>query len=502
MLAFHIFMRRSFTASTLVLGGFVAIHAQPVPSDDCAQTMTNQYAVITACQPFGMPLSFTSGSSTGSCSTLDRDAYGWFTATSDSTSITILPNNNADVGLQVFSGSCGTLNLLACIDDRGPTGLETTTIHTIIGDPYFVRVQVYTGSGADNDIPYAQLCVEETPPPPANSDPCSAINLPVTTLCNGVAAGTNISALTTVDIPNPCPAATGTSGSSGDVWFTAVVPNPQTGHMIIDTQSESEMDGAMSVYKAPGPGYCTTHNGFIYLDCDDDDSSTGNHMPQLNINTTSMSPGDTLYIRFWAFYGAEQNFRICASSGTTTLPVDFIALQAQAHNGVVEVTWSTATEQNSDHFVIERSMDNSIFEGIGEMPAAGESSNRHDYSFTDMTPPLGTVYYRVREVDHDGSSMFTSTVVAFPTASSDAPLLYPNPAVDLLNVAFTAERSGSARIEVVDALGRTLIAQQLDGERGRRSAQVDLFGLAPGYYSTRITLPSGEVLRAGGFIKR
>ncbi|MEO8734003.1 MAG: T9SS type A sorting domain-containing protein [Flavobacteriales bacterium] len=421
-----------------------------------------------------------------------NDAFAWFIPTSDSTTITLVPQNNADVAFQVFTGSCGALTLLACVNDKPAAGFEQENIYTPSGPNYLIRVMTM---GPLDSLTGGVLCVEQTLPPPSNGSPCSATYLPVTTRCDSAIATDNYSSLTTMDINDP----DRSPGCSGDVWFTTVVPS--TGHLIIDTQCLHEMDGGMSLYTSTGG--CAAIGNSDWVAFNDDSSSTGNLMPKLNFpDDGTLTPGDTVYLRFWAYGGAEDDFRICASSDITTLPVDFIAFQAQAHNDVVDVTWSTATEQNSDHFVIERSMDNSIFEGIGEMPAAGESSNRHDYSFTDMTPPLGTVYYRVREVDHDGSSMFTSTVVAFPTASSDAPLLYPNPAVDLLNVAFTAERSGNARIEVVDALGRTLIAQQLDGERGRRAAQVDLHGLAPGYYSARITLPSGEVLRAGGFIKR
>jgi hypothetical protein len=281
------------------------------------------------------------------------------------------------------------------------------------------------------------------------------------------------------------------------VWFTTVVPS--TGHLIIDTQCIHEMDGGMSLYTSADG--CADFAAFDWVECNDDSSSTGNGMPKLELDSIELA-GDTVYIRFWAYYHEEDNFRICASSGITTLPVDFIAFQAQGHNGVVNITWSTATEQNSDHFVVERSTDNTDFQGIGELPAAGESSNQHDYSYTDMAPPSGTVYYRVREVDHDGISMLTTTVVAFNEAAPDAPLLYPNPALDQVNVVFTARRDGAAQIAVTDAVGRILLQRDLAGLHGRRTAPLDLHALMPGYYAVRITLPSGEVLRAGGFIKR
>lgn|GEM_PF-4672795 len=477
-----------------ISGWAATAHAQNVASDTCAELAGNQWTVG-GCPVITLPDDFSAENIPCPCGTPNNDAFVWFTPTSDdSTTIGLVTNDTVDVAFQVFTGGCASLTQVACRNHYGLGYVEDTTIYTSIGTHYLVRVETM---GAYRELGYGQLCIQPTPPAPVNGDPCSAINLPVTDSCNAVAAGTNISSITTTAIANPCPNAS-ILGSSGDVWFKAVVPAGQD-HVIIDTQSAVDMDGAMSIYASPGG--CADYSNFIFLGCDDDDSSTGHEMPGLYLNTDTLA-GDTLYIRFWAFYGAENDFRICASYDITTLPVEFIAFQVQAHDGVVEVTWSTATEQNSDHFIVERSMDNSVFQAIGQLPAAGESSNQHDYSYTDAAPPSGMVYYRVREVDHNGSSMLTATTVAFAEVASDAPLLYPDPALDRLNVAYTAERDGPTQIAVTDALGRSLIVQEEDGQHGRRAAQVDLHALVPGYYSVRITLPSGEVLRAGGFIKR
>jgi hypothetical protein len=469
----------------------VAVAAQPVASDGCGKTPVNEYVVDADCAPFGIPGDFAADYDPGGCGDLSKDAFGWFTATSDSTTIGIVPNNNADVGLQVFSGNCGSLTLVDCADINGPTGLEELTVFTVIGQPYIIRVQTY---GPLDSIPSGELCVFQTPPPPVNSDPCSAILLPVTTLCNSVTAGTNASSVTSVGYPVPSCYFPG-AGAGGDVWFKALVP--PSGHLIIDTQSLIPFDGAMSLYTTND---CSDPAQFTEVGCDDDGSSTGNEMPKLDM--CCLNAGDTAYVRFWAYYGEEEPFRICASSSTTTLPVEFLDVRADAHNGVVDVAWSTASEQNSDHFSVERGPDNTMFTSIGELPAAGDASSRIDYLFTDRSPLAGLAYYRIREVDRDGASTITSTVVAMANHRGRPTALFPNPATDRVTIAFNSLGAGEADIRLLDALGRSQLMNTVSVDRGDQTTDLDLEGLSPGCYTVRITLPMGEFAQGSCLVKR
>ena len=126
---------------------------------------------------------------------------------------------------------------------------------------------------------------------------------------------------------------------------------------------------------------------------------------------------------------------ICKSS---SLPVSLLSFTAEATSAnLVKLAWSTAAELNAGHFGIERSTDARIFGEIAKVAAKGDSYEIRSYIHTDETPLRGRSYYRLRQVDRDGSYTY-SKVVSVRTTGTDAP--YPNPA-----------KGGTIRIEVRDA---------------------------------------------------
>ncbi|MDB9960840.1 hypothetical protein OAD62_01965, partial [Oceanihabitans sp.] len=137
--------------------------------------------------------------------------------------------------------------------------------------------------------------VSNTPPPPPNDEPCTAINIPSNATCN-YATYTNYGATnsTSVNVP-PC-----ANYISGDVWFTTTYP--ASGGLIFDTISGEMIDGGMAIYT----GSC---GALSLIECDDNDSTNG-LMPY--ILNTNLTPGQTIYIRVWeSGYDNNGTFGIC-----------------------------------------------------------------------------------------------------------------------------------------------------------------------------------------------
>lgn len=84
------------------------------------------------------------------------------------------------------------------------------------------------------------------------------------------------------------------------------------------------------------------------------------------------------------------------------LPVELTSFDARAMNDEVHLTWRTASERNSGHFVVERSKDGTHFEPILRVDAAGHSVLPVDYAAVDHHPMDGISYYKLRQVDADG----------------------------------------------------------------------------------------------------
>lgn len=289
--------RKAFTSWAL-FGSTICAVAQTA-TDVCGYNVGNQYTVSSSCtfQNFLKPGSFTATYDPGTCGSGNfDDAWGWFTATATTTYLTYDPNNNHRAIVHVFSGACGSLSQLDCLDAGSGGTNVNLTLTTVVGTNYMVRVQRRN----DNNAMDGRLCLWSPPPPPANDNPCGATSLTVGASCSYV-AGTNISATNTAGIPAP----TCANYTGGDVWFTFVAP--ASGNVQLDLTANGLTDSGLEIYSATACG-----GTFTSIECDDDDGT--NFMSY--INRTGLTPGQTYYVRVWGYGGASGTFNICAFSPT------------------------------------------------------------------------------------------------------------------------------------------------------------------------------------------
>lgn len=93
------------------------------------------------------------------------------------------------------------------------------------------------------------------------------------------------------------------------------------------------------------------------------------------------------------------------------LPIELVDFSAQPTDNGVRLAWTTASEINSSHFIIERSAQAIAFEQVGTFPAAHHSQQMVRYVHDDPYPPMGLLYYRLRMVDLDGSERVSPVAV-------------------------------------------------------------------------------------------
>ncbi|MEO8066493.1 MAG: T9SS type A sorting domain-containing protein [Flavobacteriales bacterium] len=110
----------------------------------------------------------------------------------------------------------------------------------------------------------------------------------------------------------------------------------------------------------------------------------------------------------------------------SSLPIELLRFQGRDHGVVNILEWATASEQNSEHFTVERSNDGGHFVPVLQVGAAGNSGSVIDYSANDPTPGPGINYYRLRTTDLDGSSEL-SDVIAVNNDHAGSLVVYPNP---------------------------------------------------------------------------
>lgn len=176
--------------------------------------------------------------------------------------------------------------------------------------------------------------------------------------------------------------------------------------------------------------------------------------------------------------------------GGGPLPVTLTSFLATRRERQVLVQWSTASEQNSRSFAVERSpVGTTGWETIATVTAAGNSSAPRSYRVADERPGTGFVYYRLRSTDHDGTFALSSVrAVAFDGAVAPLAMLFPNPVLGRLTV--TGVQPGS-RWMLVDLVGK-IQQQHVAGASG--TEQVETSQLPAGSYLLRVVSTAGRAM--------
>lgn len=187
-------------------------------------------------------------------------------------------------------------------------------------------------------------------------------------------------------------------------------------------------------------------------------------------------------------YSASQNYVVdgirVATTWSSALPITLKSFSAKPLVSSTLLSFSTATETNNSHFVIERSADARTFSEIGQVRGAGTTQEQHDYTFTDDKPLSGRNYYRLRQVDFDGTESF-SPVVSVVFGKSDRMTFAPSPATDRVRIQLDEALRTDGAWQVYDNTGRQVLSGTWEAESADLNLEVNT--LPEGMYTFRLT---------------
>lgn len=174
-------------------------------------------------------------------------------------------------------------------------------------------------------------------------------------------------------------------------------------------------------------------------------------------------------------------------SDAGALPVSFGTFTAQKQNKIAKLSWSTEQESNSSHFVVERSDDGRTWQPIGNIAAAGNSSTHLEYTAFDNLPLNGKNYYRIKQVDKDGSIQVSVVrPVNFDQAYSIT--ISPNPANDLVTITMDRINNTSSTIQLFNSSGTLMYTAKTSLSK----LSINTTAFARGLYYIKIS-NAGEV---------
>ncbi|MBT29121.1 MAG: hypothetical protein CMO01_05605 [Thalassobius sp.] len=167
---------------------------------------------------------------------------------------------------------------------------------------------------------------------------------------------------------------------------------------------------------------------------------------------------------------------------STLLPVEFIGYNTTADydNAQVKVAWSTSSETNSAYFVIEKSSDGYSFEVLGEVTAMGNTESIAYYSFNDTNPTYGKAYYRIKQIDIDGTYAYTDVMVQYYENKVAGAEMFVSASEGTIQLSFN-KNVGEGNVEIISVGGQIVFQQSIEVDNYTYSLQPDK-PLAAGIY--------------------
>ncbi len=185
----------------------------------------------------------------------------------------------------------------------------------------------------------------------------------------------------------------------------------------------------------------------------------------------------------------ETNMNGCIGDTITqnvVLPVQLLSFVGQKKNTVVELKWSTSSEQNNKGFDVERSYDATTYEKLGFVSGKGTTNQMSAYQFNDVTfnrksqqgvqtePAL--IYYRLKQIDFNGEYNYSQVVVINNKVANGQSIQFtavPNPYQSNFELTIQSNQTSEAWVEVFDGYGKRIANQSLTLTEGKTTLSFD-----------------------------
>lgn len=203
-------------------------------------------------------------------------------------------------------------------------------------------------------------------------------------------------------------------------------------------------------------------------------------------------------------------FTFGSTKGENPLPIELLSFDAKLGNNSVSCTWSTASEFNTDYFIVEKSIDLVSFSDVGIVKAAGFSNQIQNYQLVDNQPFDNISYYRLKSVDFDKKYSY-SDVVAINKPVESIPevvthfetfeiiSLYPNPVQDMFYVVVNSEENARINITICDISGKIIYQNHAQLLKGTNRISLNAHNYTEGFYILSIT--DNKIVKSVKFVR-
>jgi len=174
---------------------------------------------------------------------------------------------------------------------------------------------------------------------------------------------------------------------------------------------------------------------------------------------------------------------------TAPLPVELVAFDANCLETSADIYWQTASELNNNYFILEKRKAENGFYEIARLQGAGNSNTLVDYHFVDKKMLPGDNYYRLLQVDYDGTvTTYKAIALNCDKNIKGEPIMqaYPNPFKDEINVVIKNIDEGDFTLEIINELGKVVYHEKFTANSSEYQTMLTLNNLQSAVYNLRL----------------
>jgi hypothetical protein len=142
------------------------------------------------------------------------------------------------------------------------------------------------------------------------------------------------------------------------------------------------------------------------------------------------------------------------------IPVELASFSASVTEDDVTLKWQTATELNNSGFQVERMQENEDWSEIGFVNGNGTTTEIHNYTFKDKDLSAGIYFYRIKQIDFNGTYEYFNLEEEIEIALPDKFTLlqnYPNPFNPVTTIKFSLQERTNVVLTVFNSIGEDVI---------------------------------------------
>lgn len=192
------------------------------------------------------------------------------------------------------------------------------------------------------------------------------------------------------------------------------------------------------------------------------------------------------------------DFKIIKSRSTLiTLPVQFISFAGKLlPDETIRLDWEAITDQQHDYFEIQKSANGSTFTSIGNGTLSAP------YWGIDTAPFIGNNFYRIKQVDKNGTTSYSTVINVYYGPGLFNVSVYPNPVTDVLTVKISSANTEQYEISITDMAGRKVFGEKVVSAGSGIQSTIDLSKQASQLFILTVKNSKNEIMTTQKLVKK